>query len=62
MANNYKGIIFEKLDKRSNTFSTQKSEKTESEKEKIKRFENAHAEKLTEKEKEELDDFFSMFE
>lgn len=62
MANNYKGIIFEKLDKQSNTFSTQKSEKTESEKEKIKRFENAHAEKLTEKEKEELDDFFSMFE
>ena len=62
MANNYKGIIFEKLDKQSNTFSTQKSEKTESEKEKIKRFENAHAEKLTEKEKEELDEFFSMFE
>ena len=62
MANNYKGIIFEKLDKQSNTFSTQKSEKTESEKEKIKRFENAHSEEATPEEMKELDDFFSMFE
>ena len=36
--------------------------KSEKQSEKIKRFDNAHAEKLTEKEKEELDEFLSMFE
>ena len=62
MANNYKGIIFEKLDKQSNTFSTQKSEKTESEKEKIKRFENAHSEEATPEEMKEMDEFLKQFE
>ena len=56
MASNYKGIIFEKLDKQI------LSDKAKSEREKLKKFDNAHSEEATPEEMKEMDDFFSIFE
>lgn len=56
MASNYKGIIFEKLDKQN------LPNKTKSEREKLKKFDNAHSEEATPEEMKEMDEFLKQFE
>ena len=56
MASNYKGIIFEKLDKQI------LSDKAKSEREKLKKFDNAHSEEATPEEMKEMDEFLKQFE
>ena len=56
MASNYKGIIFEKLDKHN------LPDKAKSEREKLKKFDNAHSEEATPEEMKEMDVFLKQFE
>lgn len=56
MASNYKGIIFEKLDKHN------LPDKTKLEREKLKKFDNAHSEEATPEEMKEMDEFLKQFE
>ena len=56
MASNYKGIIFEKLDKHN------LPDKTKLEREKLKKFDNAHSELATPEEMKEMDEFLKQFE
>lgn len=56
MASNYKGIIFEKL------YKQNLPNKTKSEREKLKKFDNAHSEEATPEEMKEMDEFLKQFE